>query len=317
MDVVGADELDVVFAGQGDELRLDGLLYLVALVVGAHGGGLVALQLDVVVVAHQLLPPAHAAVGLVVVAGGQQLGYFAAETGRGDDQALLVGGDGLPVGTGVHVEALGPGLRHQLDKVFVARLVLGQHDKVTADVVPVDMLVQILFGDIHLAAEDGLEGLLSLGQLAVLFVDGIEKLLDTVHVAVVGDGQAGHAVGYCFVDQGINRGLAVEQRVLRVYVQMYKRLHIVTVSVLIGGGYVRDALRGVATTRTKISKTPQTDKGVSGVLACAGDMKPVLKSAADAVGKPSICSLSYAKKKVRLFALSLRRGLPSRGRTAR
>ena len=110
VDVVGADELHVVLAGEANQLGLDAHLQLVGLVVGARHGGLMALKFNVIVVAHQLLPPAHAAVGALDVAGHEQLRQLAAQTGRADDETLVVGRYLLLVRARVHVKAFGPGL---------------------------------------------------------------------------------------------------------------------------------------------------------------------------------------------------------------
>ena len=53
----------------------------------------------------------------------------------------------------------------------------------------------------------------------------IVELLDAHHVAVVGHGHAAHFVADCLVNERGNGGLPVEDRVLRVYVQMYKVFH--------------------------------------------------------------------------------------------
>ena len=76
-----------------------------------------------------------------------------------------------------------------------------------------------------LSAGLGLVGLLfkvlyGTAGLAVFLADVVEEFLDAEHVAVVGEGNAGHAVGHGFVDQGVDRCLAVEHGVLRVDVEV-------------------------------------------------------------------------------------------------
>ncbi len=118
-----------------------------------------------------------------------------------------------------------------------------------AGVALVGLLMQIFIGHIHLAAKYGLEDFLAqLGGLGLCFgcgsliaggagfgstsfgildgsfgltvflIDGVEKLLDAKHIAMVGDGHSGHTVGYRLVDEIAYRGLAIEERVLRMYV---------------------------------------------------------------------------------------------------
>ena len=53
-------------------------------------------------------------------------------------------------------------------------------------------------------------------RAAVLLADVVEKLFYAEHVAVVGDGNALHAVLHGLVYQPADAGLAVEERILRV-----------------------------------------------------------------------------------------------------
>ena len=66
-------------AGEVEEEGFDAFLLLVGLVVGAGDGGFVALDFDVVVVAHELFPPDDAFFGFFDVAGEEELWDFAAE----------------------------------------------------------------------------------------------------------------------------------------------------------------------------------------------------------------------------------------------
>ena len=138
---------------------------------------------------------------------------------------------------------------------MIALEVLGQHDEVIAALVGLAFLVgQPAVGYVHLTADDGLEkalpgfgqlrlavGQLGLGVfddlrpsfqgrnalfqrlylvlgLSVLLVDIVIELLHAEHVAMVGQGQAPHAVGHCLVDQALYAGLPVEDGVLTVNV---------------------------------------------------------------------------------------------------
>ena len=88
------------------------------------------------------------------------------------------------------------------------------------------MLVVLQLGvvmprDIHLASDDRLD--LVLFSLFVLMLVGeLEELLDTVHVSVVGDGQRGHAHGFCPVEQSGYRRESVEDGILGVDVEVYE-----------------------------------------------------------------------------------------------
>jgi hypothetical protein len=79
-------------------------------------------------------------------------------------------------------------------------------------------------GHVNLTPDYGLEFLvifLALVDLAYIIV----KLLYAHHVAVVGEGNALHAVGNGLVDEFLDGCLAIENRVLRMNVQVDKILH--------------------------------------------------------------------------------------------
>ena len=217
--VVGADELDVQFAGKLDQRVVDQALLLVGLMVGASYGRLVALQLQIVVVAEHALEPLDRLTRLIHLTAHDHLRHLAAQAGRAADDPLMVLLQLTVVGPGVIVHALGPRVRHDLDKVLVPLQVLGQQDQVIAVVSLVDAVMARVVGDIHLAAEDGFELFLALlTPLTVHLAHIVVELLDAEHVAVVGNCHAPHAVGYSLVNHRFNGRHAVKDRVLRVYV---------------------------------------------------------------------------------------------------
>ena len=125
------------------------------------------------------------------------------------------------VGAWTVVVAVYPGPRDQFDEVFVPMIVLGQHDKVVAGVVAVllHLVLLTMTGNVHLAAKDGLEGLLSV--FLPVFVDFgtiVRKLLNAVHHAVVGDGHTPHTVADGLVHQVVDARLSVENREMGVNV---------------------------------------------------------------------------------------------------
>ena len=93
----------------------------------------------------------------------------------------------------------------------------------------VDVLVLIIeraLGHIHLAAEDGLERLLPLLLQRFVFLGNVvEIFFHAHHVAMVCNGHATHPVFDGFIDQSGNTGLTIQERVLSVYVKVYKILH--------------------------------------------------------------------------------------------
>ena len=73
--------------------------------------------------------------------------------------------------------------------------------------------------DIHLAAEDGDKGVQPF--LLATFVDAayiVVKLLDAEHVTMVSDGHTPHTIGNSLVYQSLDARLAVQDRVICVYV---------------------------------------------------------------------------------------------------
>ena len=284
MDVVGTYQFDAVLARHLDKVGIHLVLQDEGLVVGPRHGGLVALQLQVVVVAENPLEPQDGLLGSRQVARQYFAGNLATQTGRADDEPLVIFLEFVLVGTGTRVETLGPPFRHQLDEVVIPLQILGQHNQVitaiidgtladgdavhlvdhgTAHLARSGLLVgEPTAGHIHLATQDGFEYLgfevgyllAQRGQLGLLVVDRFVALLDGIdaflylfdvilhrtvfllhqieklfypeHVAVVGQGQALHAVFHGLVDQRRYGSLSVENRVLGVNVQMNKGLHI-------------------------------------------------------------------------------------------
>ena len=215
--VVGADELYAMLACQLDEDGVDPFLHFVGLAVGHLCGvcHLVALQLQVVVVAPDVVEPLDGLLCSCQVAVLNLLGHFAADAGGADDESFVELCQVLVVGARTHVEAIDPGARDKLDEVVVALQVLCQHDEVPAGLVFLASLADVLVsaaGYIHFAAEDGLEGLQPL--LLPVLVDRLAvvvQLLDAEHVAVVGECHAAHAVADGFIDHLLDGCLSVEQ----------------------------------------------------------------------------------------------------------
>ena len=96
---------------------------------------------------------------------------------------------------------------YYLYQVLVAFIVLGQEDEViVSPVLVVLQPVVVMARDIDLAADDGLHRRVLRGKL--------EELLDTVHVAVVGDGQGRHAELFRTLEQLGDGGESVKDGVL-------------------------------------------------------------------------------------------------------
>ena len=119
---------------------------------------------------------------------------------------------------GVH--ALDEAHRAELAQVVIAGLVLGQQQLMVALVaLPfffAERLFVTVFHQIELAAHDGLH---------VVLVGLGHEVERAEHIAVVGEGHGGHAVLLRLLHQGRNAGLAVEQRVLGVAVEVRENGH--------------------------------------------------------------------------------------------
>jgi hypothetical protein len=198
MAVVAGDQGDVELLRQGDQLRLQR---------GVPGLAVVE-NLDVEV--GPLLVPEGDLLGFRFPAGEQQLRDLAFLAAAEDDEAVHVRLEHGLVHPGLVVESLGEPATDQLDQVFVALLGLAEGDEAVA-VGVAGAAVLVVFGDVELAADDGLQ-LLALG--------GVEEVHRPVHDAVVGQGQGRHLVLDGALDQVLQAGGAVEQRVFGMDVQM-------------------------------------------------------------------------------------------------
>ena len=229
--VVGADQLDAVFLSQLHQHLVGLLLQREGLAVGAlmRVAHLVALKLQIVVVAEQILIPFNGFPCSCDVVLQNLRRHFACYTCRADDKVLMILLQVLAVSTRTHVIAVHPCARHQLDEVLVSVVVLGEDDEVIASHVAFLLHTVRLLAvcHVHLASEDGLERLLALLlQLTVHLVAVVEQLFHAEHIAMIGYRHTAHAVGNGLVDELLNGRLAVEERVVRVDVQMYEVFHV-------------------------------------------------------------------------------------------
>ena len=154
--------------------------------------------------------------GLVHVAGLDGPRHLARDAGRKADEPLgILAQQGL-VHARLVVEALQKALGHQLDEVVIARVVLGQQDKVVPFAGQFGRLVEMVVADVDLAAENGLDA--DLGAL-------LGEIGRAVHVAVIGDGAGGHAEVLGAVAQVLEADGPVQQAVFGMAVQMHEIGH--------------------------------------------------------------------------------------------
>ena len=146
-------------------------------------------------------------------------GDFAGDAGGGTDEPFVIFLQHLVADAGfVVVHSLGVANRYYLHQVLVAGVVLGQKDEVVVFAVVVVLeVVVVVAGDVCLAAQDGLD-------VGVLLA-GVEELLDSVHVAVVGDGQAGHLELVRACEELLDVGHAIKYGIFGMYVQGDETCH--------------------------------------------------------------------------------------------
>jgi hypothetical protein len=249
MDIVGGNELYLIFPCNADQLLVHPLLLGIGGSVGIGPVGLVALQLQVIIVAEHFLVPLHRLFRLTDLPAVDLTGNFSPQAGRGDDQPLMVLLQQLLVDAGTIVESFRPALGDDLDQVSVTLQVLGQHYQVPSAAVDFVRLgetvapCQIALAPYDRFKELALRFLQFIGELfpfaggfiscsqrldlfsqfpylrpvwSVLFVAIVQEFLDAVHRSVVRQGDGFHAVSRCFVDQTLNACLPVEKRILGV-----------------------------------------------------------------------------------------------------
>ena len=212
MDVVGGGNGDARLAGDLHDLSVDdGLL-----------GDPVVLHLQVEAVRAEQLP--------VVQRPRPRLGVLPVEDCRGDvpgeagaqgDQPVVVARQRLVVDAGLVVEALGVPQGAEGDEVLVAGEVAGKEHQVMA---PGALLRPGLVQAgprrlVDLGPDDGRDAL-----LAALLVEG----KGAEHVAVIGQGEGGHAEALRLGHERVDGGGAVEEGEIGMAMQMRERRHVST-----------------------------------------------------------------------------------------
>ena len=215
MGIVGTDEFDTIFLSQFDEYLIRLLLQGESLAVcPLHGvGHLMPLQLQIVVVAPKALVPLDGLAGTCNIAFQDLRRHFASDTGRADNQILVVFLKFHTVCTWAVIESVDPGIADEFDEVLIAVGILGQHDEVIAAKVFLCLFQAFVSttGHIHLATEDRFERFEAF--LLTFFVHpdaDVVKFFDTEHIAVIGNGHASHAVLNSFVYKPLDTRLSIE-----------------------------------------------------------------------------------------------------------
>ena len=214
MDVVRGDNLDAMLLG---EFKEDGDILPLALPDVERNTRhlrLVVHHLEVVVLPEEAFVPFDGLRRGVQIPGEDVLRDLAGHAGGAADEVLVVFLQHLVADPRLAVvHTLDVARRNDLHQVPVAIVILGQEDEVVVALVGavLDLMV-VPARDIDFATDDGLDVRVLLGEL--------EELLDAVHVSMVGDGQTGHAELFRPVEQVLDGGLAVQDGILGMYVQV-------------------------------------------------------------------------------------------------
>jgi len=174
-------------------------------------------------VAERLLEPAGHLAGLgerlpLLPRGAHQRSAELAREASGEaDQPFAVFFEQVAVDPGLEVEALEVGLGGQLEEVGEADAVAGEQREVVAGI---PLAARVLLEpaprrDVGLVADD---------RVDLRRLRGLVELESPVKVAVVGDGQGGHAQFDRAVDQPFDRTRPVEEAVVAVAVEVGERL---------------------------------------------------------------------------------------------
>ena len=220
MDVVGADRLDTDL--MSELVQRDVELVLRGARIGPDA---LVLELDVEITRREeLLERERPALGFLVIALVDEFRDDARYAcGRAYEPLCMLAQHGQ-VDTWLVIIAVDRSLGHEPDEVVVPGIVLGKQDHVVEGGLVVTREL-IIVDEISLTSQDGLDRLpfpLLLDRLVVPHAGLIEGD-HAIHVTMVGDCQGGHAELRRPLDQVLDTGGAIEQRVFGVHVEVGER----------------------------------------------------------------------------------------------
>ena len=180
-------------------------------------------NLQVVVFAEHAAVPLGGFARSFVVAGHEVAGNFSRQARRTAYQVFVVLLKYLMGHAGLIIETVYEAFRADLHEVLVAVVVFGQkYEVVVVLVLVVFEAVVVVPGHIHFTTHQRLHQRLAVRAEVGLVPGPLEELLDTVHVAMVGDGNGGHPELAGPGEQSFYVGQTIQYRVLCVNVQMNK-----------------------------------------------------------------------------------------------
>ena len=223
VSIIRTDKFDTILTCQFYQHLIGFLLQRERLTIGTDVGvrHLMTLELEIIVIAKKTMIPLYRLTGSSDITLQNLMRHLAGDTGRADNQSLMVSLQIGTICTRPHIIAVHPGVADQFDQVLIAFIVLGKHDQVIAThiLLATPQLLGTITRHIHLTAKDGFERLQAL--LLTSFVDTsyiIMELLDTEHVAMIGNRHASHAVTNRLVHQFLDTRLTIQYRVISMYV---------------------------------------------------------------------------------------------------
>ena len=246
--IIGGNQLHAVFAGKVDQHGVDLFLPLVNLHICAGFLGLMPLQLDIIVLSEEVFEPLYSCFRLAEVAVFRDsienfLRQLTSQARRAADDSFVPALQQLLIYTRRMIERIGHVARGHAE-VVITHHILRQQDQVPAG--PVDDICPPLAVDgfvlafrqssaacaVSLHTHDGFERHEGLSAdtrfhtvsrtLAVHFLAVVQQVLDTVHIAMIGQRHGVHSGRNTFIYNLFHFGQPVQQRVVRVNMQMCK-----------------------------------------------------------------------------------------------
>ena len=211
VDVIGRDDLHAMLFGQVEDDLVVLLLLLIHLERKSRNLRLVQHHLQIIVILEHPLVPLYGLFRACDIAVENHSRNLSCHTGGRADDVLVVLFNDLVRNPRLVVHTLDMSRGHDLHKILVPVVVLGQQDKVVIALL-LDLVVSL--GHVDFASDDRLYGRVLRREL--------EKLFHAVHVAVVSDRKTGHTKLFGSVEQVFDRRLAIKNRILGMDVKVYE-----------------------------------------------------------------------------------------------
>ena len=175
------------------------------------------LQFDVEIVAEDVLVLAGDGDGAFHVAFFDHAGDFGAEVAVDGDDAFVVFGEGFLIDAGAVIETLGVGEGGEFEHVLPAGVIFHDDGKMVGGLGDaMGVFVEARGGgDVEFAADDAFE---------VVFFGGGVPFDGAEEVAMVGEGDGGHAEFFGTFEEVVDGGTAIEEGVVGVAVEMDERV---------------------------------------------------------------------------------------------